>query len=566
MKHCLYFLLFFNSLGVFAQTLEDDRLALLAFYNATNGNSWGIHSGWESPGTVGSSPCGWSGITCNNGRVTEINLFGYHLGGYMPAEIGNLSALTKLELRRINSGSYGIEGPIPASLWGLTNLEYLSLSGNNFQGGLPSAIGNLTKLKYLNLAHNFYSSLSPSVGALTGTIPKEIGNLTDLTYLNLYRQNFTGNLPAELSSLTKLETLILSDNNLSGSIPPGLGSLINLKTLDLSYYVYMYSDMRSPKGGLTGSIPVSFVNLSALQYLSLSGQSLSGGVANLSTIPANAMVSISENNFTFTGIEGNVNRIDYYSPQAKIPMKGMFPLSSSVGVDGTIYVEAGGTISNNIYKWFKDNNLVATNVGVNTFNTTGLGTYQVQVTNSFAPDLTLVSEDYPVTILPVTLISFSGKNDADENHLTWKTTSETNNSGFEIERSADAKSFERIGFVDGNGDSKVVKNYNFTDSNPSSTTYYRLKQIDYDGQFEYSRIIAVKRNFSGISIYPNPARDQIFVRDLEKEAQIIVRNAEGKTLLTQMVYPKQAVELNNFSNGFYFITIGNEVRKVVIDR
>jgi len=102
MKHCLYFLLFFNSLGVFAQTLEDDRLALLAFYNATNGNSWGIHSGWESPGTVGSSPCGWSGITCNNGRVTELQHAIFTLKAEAKLFITLKTALSRMSEDRLN--------------------------------------------------------------------------------------------------------------------------------------------------------------------------------------------------------------------------------------------------------------------------------------------------------------------------------------------------------------------------------------------------------------------------------------------------------------------------------
>ncbi len=569
MKQVFHVLFLLISFGGLAQTLEDDKAALIAFYNAAGGGSWFNSYGWPHSIFESNNPCEWSGVGCENGRVTSLNLRNNHLTGSISPEIGKITELKILMLTRSEREYYsGLGGPIPSSLGNLQKLEILDLYGNNgLSGSIPSSLGNLTKLTYLDLSSAFVWPNLPAFGSLVGPIPAELGNLENLVYLSLTSKEINGNLPPELGKLKKLQTLALAGNKFTGTIPAAFGEMEELVNMNLSYIPPTAAwEVRGPRGELSGAIPAEFSKLSKLKSLDLSYQNLNSGLSATYHIPVSGGVSITGNAFTFDGIEGYTNIIDYYSPQAKIPMKGMFPLSSSVGVDGTLYVEAGGTISNNTYKWFKDNNLVATNVGVNSFNTTGLGTYQVQVTNSFAPDLTLVSEDYPVTILPVTLISFSGKNDADENHLTWKTTSETNNSGFEIERSADAKSFERIGFVDGNGDSKVVKNYNFTDSNPFSTTYYRLKQIDYDGQFEYSRIIAVKRNFSGISIYPNPARDQIFVRDLEKEAQIIVRNAEGKTLLTQMVYPKQAVELNNFSNGFYFITIGNEVRKVVIDR
>ena len=569
MKHyyVIFILLCFASEGI-SQTLEDDRLALVALYNAT-GQNWIRHTGWESPGTVGSSPCGWSGITCKNERVTEVNLPDYNLTGYLPVQIGNLTALTRLRLDRTSNGRYGISGALPASLGNLTNLEYLSLSGNSFTGELPSTLGKLAKLKVLDLSHRFFSSVSPSRGQLTGAIPNEIGNLTNLTYLNLYRQNFTGNLPNELGNLTNLVTLNLSDNDFTGSIPAGLGNLLNLKTLDLSYYYYEFGDFRGRKGRITGNIPASFANLSAIEYLSLSGQSLSGGLANLSTMPVSATISIRENNFTFTGIEGNVNRFDHYGNQALIPLQILIPLAIPAGTSGPsglLYVDAGGTMSNNTFRWYRNGTLKQTKVGIHSYYPSEIGTYRVEVTNQLIPNLTLISDNYIVTHLPVTLVSFTGENTSSGNVLKWKTTSETNNMGFEIEKSDDAKYFKTVGFIDGNGDSKVQNNYHFNDNNPFSTTYYRLKQIDNDSRFEYSRIISVKRNLSRISIYPNPARNQIFVKDLERAEQIIVRNTEGKTLLIQTCYPQQPIDLDNFSNGLYLVTIGDEIRKVVIER
>jgi surface protein len=100
-------------------------------------------------------------------------------------------------------------------------------------------------------------------------------------------------------------------------------------------------------------------------------------------------------------------------------------------------------------------------------------------------------------VLPVTLISFTGKKQDNHILLEWKTTSERNNAGFYIEKSSNGKTFERIGFVDGKGDSQELNSYLFTDSAPFSMNYYRLNQIDRaandgSGKSEYSRIISVK--------------------------------------------------------------------------
>ena len=92
------------------------------------------------------------------------------------------------------------------------------------------------------------------------------------------------------------------------------------------------------------------------------------------------------------------------------------------------------------------------------------------------------------------MLYFSGKTVNKTNVLTWATATEQNNSGFEVERSTDGTSFIKIGLVHGAGNSTSQKEYSFTDSRviANRTTYYRLKQIDLDNQFEYSNIISLR--------------------------------------------------------------------------
>jgi hypothetical protein len=205
-------------------------------------------------------------------------------------------------------------------------------------------------------------------------------------------------------------------------------------------------------------------------------------------------------------------------------------------------------------------------VGDNQFRPSDPGIYSVAVTNSVATKLRLVSKDYTITSMPVTLTEFLAKSSPEGNLLTWKTTYETDNAGFEIEKSVDARTFEKIGFVDGNGDTEEDKNYHFADLQPFNVTYYRLKQLDYDGTFEYSRIISVKRDNSKFSIYPNPAKDHLLVAGLEKEEDMVIRNVVGRILLMQKVLPNQAVKTGNLSNGLYLIQIGGETKKVLIEQ
>jgi len=143
--------------------------ALVALYNETDGSNWENTTGWLDNAT----PCNWYGVACEDGYTTGLNLaeasrdnrFG--LQGTLPAEIGNLTNLTTLELHNNQLSS------LPPEIGKLTNLTTLSLSENQLSS-LPSEIGKLTNLRELFLSSNRLNSL-----------PAEIVNLTNLTWLHL---------------------------------------------------------------------------------------------------------------------------------------------------------------------------------------------------------------------------------------------------------------------------------------------------------------------------------------------------------------------------------------------
>jgi len=111
-------------------------------------------------------------------------------------------------------------------------------------------------------------------------------------------------------------------------------------------------------------------------------------------------------------------------------------------------------------------------------------------------------------IVPVELISFTHRIVNGKVILDWVTATELNNLGFEIQRSTDNNIFVTVGFVEGNGNSTSNKYYSFTDENIIGKVFYRLKQVDYDGSYNYSQIIEVDGvNVTTIQLeqnYPNP--------------------------------------------------------------
>ena len=194
----------------------DDRAALEALYDATNGANWSSNDNWKTDEPLGQ----WFGVRINNsdGRVTRLDLSYNQLSGTIPAEIGNLSRLTELEL-----GGNQLSGTIPVELGNLTRLTTLDLNDNQLSGTIPAELGNLTRLTTLRLDDN----------QLSGTIPVELGNLTSLTWLELADNQLSGTIPAELGNLTRLTWLELADNQLSGTIPAELGNLTRLLVLSV---------------------------------------------------------------------------------------------------------------------------------------------------------------------------------------------------------------------------------------------------------------------------------------------------------------------------------------------
>lgn len=117
--------------------------------------------------------------------------------------------------------------------------------------------------------------------------------------------------------------------------------------------------------------------------------------------------------------------------------------------------------------------------------------------------------------LPVKLTSFTAKEVNNEFvELNWVTETEVNNDFFTLERSVDGKDFIKLYEIDGSGNSNVTLSYQKIDTNPlMGISYYRLKQTDFNGDYEYSNIVSVKidRNFGDISVYPNPLHEDGFI-------------------------------------------------------
>lgn len=170
------------------------------------------------------------------------------------------------------------------------------------------------------------------------------------------------------------------------------------------------------------------------------------------------------------------------------------------------------------------------------------------------------------TILPVELLSFIGTRTSEGNKLIWKTTWETGNKGFEIERSSDMRNFQKVGFVEGYGESNTQKRYSFLDPGIAGVSYYRLKQIDFDQTFHYSKTIAIHNSSQAIRVYPNPAKEHLHIETTDQNQGFRIRNSLGVTVMEGSVLPQKTLNTSSLQSGTYFLSVGNEAFKVVVQQ
>ena len=198
-----------------------------------------------------------------------------------------------------------------------------------------------------------------------------------------------------------------------------------------------------------------------------------------------------------------------------------------------------------------------------------------------------IGADSSVNPLPIIITEFEAKLISKNNvQLNWITSSEINNNYFEVERSVDGSQFTAIGKVDGNGTTNSISSYQFTDHSLSSvnreqsTIYYRLKQVDFDGRFDFSKTVSVNINSlqQPISIYPNPSDGNFIIEnDLAQNSNITLSiiNLLGEKVWSnfyQLQAGKNSIEVKatTLSPGIYFLRIEdesrqiNEVRKVLL--
>ncbi|KAK7294752.1 hypothetical protein RJT34_17648 [Clitoria ternatea] len=248
---------------------DTDHFALVRFKESIYKDPFEVLSTWNSS----SHFCNWLGVTCSlrHERVTQLNLTGYHLHGFISPFVGNLSFMRILFL-----GGNNFYGKVPHELGRLFRLEGLYFTNNTLEGEFP--ISNCSKLRALNLAGNHFS----------GQIPMEIGSFQKLQVLQISINNISGHIPASIGNLSSLVLFTVAYNNLEGNIPQEIGHLKNMKTMYFG------------NNKLSGMLPSSLFNLSSLTDITVTANQFYGSLPSnmFLTLPNLRAIGIGENKFS----------------------------------------------------------------------------------------------------------------------------------------------------------------------------------------------------------------------------------------------------------------------------
>lgn len=211
---------------------------------------------------------------------------------------------------------------------------------------------------------------------------------------------------------------------------------------------------------------------------------------------------------------------------------------------------------------FNQGNANGNNAGVNTLSDATVTALHGSLANFALTGTTSNwTSGFPLVALPLKLISFTVRALPASMLLQWRTVMEDHFQAFEIERSLDGRRFARIGAVPAGGN-PAGASYTFNDRNKDgSKTWYRLKMVDQDGRYEYSKIIIINPGSkNSFSLYPNPVQSTLHIGiHVSEPGPVSIVNSLGQVVMTIVGQGRGAyflVDVSGLQKGVYYLKVG----------
>jgi hypothetical protein len=391
----------------------------------------------------------------------------------------------------------------------------LTISGNTGSSAIATTNGGTTCTNVnFGFGHNFFKFRVDQTGSYTFT------KSTGFAIISVFSNFTTYNTSDACASGTFLKSNAFDAGG--GNVSSASGFTVNLTAG--TEYAFVYGD----DNGITKTFTFS-------------------GAGNI-LIPSTAPSG--DYGYTFILVSDTDNLIKAVSATADFGASGTF-IAGTYKVYGISYLLAGA----NTASW----------VGQSIGGVNGT-TCLLQSSNFKALTFT--------TLLPVELVAFKGEVVKGNHQLSWVTASETDNAGFEVQRAKDAQQWETLGFVKGYGTTLEKQHYQFLDRQPlEGINYYRLKQLDTDGAFEYSYIISLDKKTDKsdkLVVYPNPTSETITFElggnDLQNYTfQLIDPIGRVIKVWNGLEGTTYSFSVEDLTNGFYTI-IAKSKDKVMVQR
>jgi len=197
----------------------------------------------------------------------------------------------------------------------------------------------------------------------------------------------------------------------------------------------------------------------------------------------------------------------------------------------------------------EDGNLITSSIGFNSFSVFTLATIST------------------LNALPVELLSFTAAPTGNDVRLNWRTATESGNDYFAVEHSTDGSRFRELGRVAGAGDSAAPLSYDYPHADvPQGIHYYRLRQVDFDGSYEYSEVVSVQIAGApgALRLFPNPAREEVQLLSAGTEAlRYDLFDAFGRLLRSDAVAPQGRIDISGLTQGTYLLRVSSQTGAVL---